>query len=47
MIASMQKDFLNGEIAVVAVYLDEPQDGQPSGEPVDLSFFLTTEDGLT
>ena len=42
----MQKDFLDGEIAVVAVYLDRPEDGQPSGEPVDLSFFLTTEDGV-
>ena len=40
----MTEDFIDGEIIVVAVYLDEPQGGQPSGEPVDLSFFLTTED---
>ncbi len=43
----MQKDFLDSEVAVVAVYLDGPQDGKPSGETVDLSFFLTTEDGVT
>ena len=43
----MTKDFIDGEIIVVAVYLDEPQDGQPSGEPVDLSFFLMGTDGVT
>ena len=42
----MTEDFIDGEIVVVAVYLDEPQDGKPTGEPVDLSFFLTTEDGV-
>ena len=42
----MQRAFLDGEIAVVAVYTDRPQDGQPSGEPVDLSFFLNGADGL-
>lgn len=43
----MQKDFLDGEIVVVAVYLDKPEDGQPSGEPIDLSFFLNTAAGVT
>ena len=43
----MHNDFLDGETVVIAVYLDEPRGGQPSGEPVDLSFFLTTEDGAT
>ena len=43
----MTEDFIDGEIVVVAVYLDEPQDGNPTGEPVDLSFFLTTEEGVT
>lgn len=43
----MQKNFLDGEIVVVAVYLEEPEDGQPSGELLDLSLFLTTEDGVT
>ena len=43
----MQKDILDGEIVVVAVYLDEPEDGQPSGEPVDLSFFLNAAAGVT
>ena len=43
----MHNDFIDGEIVVVAVYLDEPQDGQPSGEPVDLSFFLMGDDGVT
>ena len=42
----MQNDFIDGEIVVVAVYLDEPQDGQPTGEPVDLSFFLMGDDGV-
>ena len=43
----MHNDILNGEIVVVAVYLDETEDGQPSGEPVDLSFFLMGDDGVT
>ena len=42
----MHNDFLDGETAVVAVYLDKPQDEKPSGEPVDLSFFLNGADGL-
>ena len=46
MMTAMQKAFLDGEIAVVAVFIDRPQDGQPSGEPVDLSFFLNGADGL-
>ena len=32
----MAEEFFDGEIAVVAVYLDEPQDGKPTGEAVDL-----------
>lgn len=43
----MHNDILDGEIVVVAVYLDRPRDGQPSGEPVDLSFFLMGADGVT
>ena len=43
----MQNDLLDGEIIVVAVYLDRPRDEKPSGEPVDLSFFLTGADGVT
>ena len=45
--SSHQKNFLDREIAVIAVHLDEPQDGQPSGEPVDLSFFLNAGGGVT
>ena len=43
----MTEEFFDGEVAVVAVYLDEPQDGKPTGEAVDLSFFLCTESGVT
>ena len=43
----MHNDILNGEIAVIAVYLDEPEDRQPSGEPVDLSFFLRAAASVT
>ena len=35
-----------GEVAVVAVYLDEPEDGTPTGEAIDLSFFLNHEGGI-
>ena len=31
---------LEGEVAAVGVFLDSPQDGQPTGEPIDLSSFL-------
>ena len=43
----MQEEFFDGEIAVVAVYLDKPDDRKPTGEPIDLSFFLKTEGGVT
>ena len=43
----MHNDSLDGEIIVVAVYLDRPRDEKPSGEPVDLSFFLMGADGVT
>ena len=42
----MQREFFDGEIAVVAVYLDEPEDGKPTGEAIDLSSFLCTEGGV-
>ena len=43
----MTEEFIDGEVIIVAVYLDEPLDGKPSGEPVDLSFFLMGADGVT
>ena len=45
--ATMPKDILEGEVIIVAVYLDQPENNQPSGEPINRSFFLTTEDGVT
>ena len=42
----MQEDvFYDGEVAAVGVYLDKPERGKPTGEPIDLSFFLCAEDG--
>ena len=35
-----------GEFTVVAANLDEPEDGKPTGEPIDLSFFRDAEDGV-
>ncbi len=32
---------LEGGVAAVGVFLDSPQDGQPTGEPIGLYFFLT------
>ena len=43
----MAEDFIDGEVIVVAAYLDEPQGGQSAGEPIDLSFFRETEDDVT
>ena len=42
----MQKDLLDGGIIGVAVYLFEPEDRQPTGEPIDLLFFMNEADGL-
>ena len=43
----MTEEFIDCEVAVVVVYLDKPEDGKPTGETIDLSFFLETEYGVT
>ena len=43
----MRETFLDGETAIVAVYLDKPQDGKPTGEAIDRSFFMCLEGSVT
>ncbi len=42
----MSEQLIDGEVVVVGVFTEKPREGIPSAEPVDLAFFLTTDEGV-